>query len=66
MKEQEFVDKVGKILGIKPGLVKRAHIWMVQSNNLHQRIELHILPSKYQAKKLRDLAFEFSNVQPKT
>lgn len=64
MELKEFVEEAGRILGVKSGKVEFAIINMRNDDHLNQRISLGIRPSKYQAKKLRDLAYKFGQVSP--
>ena len=64
MKQEEFNSKVARIMGVKSGKTEMAVISMRPEDHLDQRISLGIVPTEYQAKKLRNLAYEFGRVQP--
>ena len=63
MTKKEFNEKVRKVLGIKSEVVF-VMIEIKNDDHLNQRVSLGIIPSKYQAKKLRVIAHEFGNVKP--
>lgn len=63
MEIKELNKQAGKILGVK-GEVEFARIYLNPENCLNVRVTLGIIPSKYQARKLRNLLYEYAKVQP--
>jgi len=61
MTDKEFNEKVGEVFGIKSGVIA-AKITLHKDNHLNQRIGLVLTPTIYQAKKLKELFAEFTNM----
>jgi len=59
MKDKEFRERAGKILGIKTAVVTFAWVVVKNTNHLEQQVQLIIIPNRIQAKKLLALGLEF-------
>ena len=62
MNQKEFNKEAGRILGVKTGEVVAAMIHMITPGHLIRGVDLGVIPTKYQAKKLRDLASEYGKI----
>ena len=62
MNRKEFNKEAGRILGVKAGEVVGAMIHITNPDHLIQWVDLSVVPTKYQSKKLKELASEFGNI----
>jgi len=63
MDAKEYCERIGKVFGIKRGLVLRAFVQWRNENHLDQRITLVIMPNKNQAEIIKNIAYEYCNIQ---
>ena len=63
MNYEEFIQAATKILGIKVKRVDGIIINMLKDDHLDQRISLGLVPTQAQAKKLKDIAFEYGAIR---
>ncbi|KKL23472.1 hypothetical protein LCGC14_2425060 [marine sediment metagenome] len=63
MELQEFMEQVGRTIGVKTARVISANVVMKNSDHLDQQIYLIVVPTPTQAKKLRDLALAFGELK---
>jgi len=62
---KEFRELVGKVVGMKIGMVIQAQVAWKNDNHLDQQVYLVIVPTPGQAKKLKALALEFGQLEDK-
>ena len=63
MEIKEYCDQAGRILGIKTATVSRAEVGMHSADHLKQEVNLKVIPTISQAKKLKKLVLEFANLK---
>jgi len=59
----EFIEQVGRVVGVKQAKIIGARVFMKSNNHLNQEIHLVVVPTPSQAKKLRDLALVFGGLE---
>ena len=62
MNRKEFNREAGRILGVKTGEVVGAMLHMTSPDHLIQWVDLGVVPTKYQSRKLKELASGFGNI----
>ena len=63
--EKEYIEKVGRVLGIRLARVLSVHVALNIRNHLDQRVMLIVKPTKNQSEKLKELVFKCGELKQK-